>query len=81
MSVWEKIRHNNMLMMVLCCALPIAGIYAAVYFFGVSKGYIFWAFLILCPLMHYFMMRDMHGKTGKKNKKGGCHRKWQNQAL
>lgn len=72
MKKWiEKIRHNHMLMMILCCAAPIIAIYAAVYFFGLSKTYIFWAFLILCPLMHYFMMKEMH--KGHESKKGGCH--------
>ncbi|HII14881.1 MAG TPA: DUF2933 domain-containing protein [Nanoarchaeota archaeon] len=73
MGAWEKIRQNHMLLMAVCCGLPVIGIYAAVYFFGVSKSYIFWAFLIICPLMHYFMMKDMHSESNEGKKKGGCH--------
>lgn len=73
MKLWEKIRHNHMLMMLLCCVLPLAAIYAAVYFFGISRSYIFWAFLVLCPLMHYLMMKDMHGKSSGEHRKGSCH--------
>ena len=73
MSLWNQIRQNHMLLMVICCALPIIGIYAAVYLFGISKNYIFWVFLIMCPLMHYFMMKDMHSKGNEEKKKGRCH--------
>ncbi len=74
-SIIEKIKNNHALMMIICCGAPLILILAAVYFFGLSKSYLFWFMLLLCPLMHYFMMRDMHKgekKHGKKEK-GGCH--------
>ncbi|MBI1972859.1 DUF2933 domain-containing protein [Candidatus Woesearchaeota archaeon] len=48
--------------MVLCCVVPLVLLIVAVSFFGLSKSYLFWFILLLCPLMHYFMMKDMHGE-------------------
>lgn len=89
MANWiEKIKQSHMLMMVLCCVVPLAGLAAAVYFFGLSKTYLVWFAALLCPIMHIFMMRDMHKEhkedtdTSDKNQgvkaqdkkaKGGCH--------
>lgn len=58
---------KHLLMMVVCCAIPLLLIGAAVYFFGLSKSYLYWSILLLCPLMHLFMMKDMH-KHPKKGK-------------
>ena len=75
MSNWiEKIKHNHSLMMIICCVAPLVGVAVAVYYFGLSKSYLFWTVLTLCPLMHYFMMRSMHKEdVTSKNRKGGCH--------
>lgn len=69
-SWFEKIKHNHVLMMVLCCVVPLILVYAAVYYFGLSKSYLFWTVLILCPLMHFFMMKSIHND---EKGKGGCH--------
>ncbi len=70
-NIFSKIWNNHLLMMVLCCAIPIIIFIIAVYVYGVSKTYLYWLILLLCPLSHYFMMKGMHNK---KNKKGGdCH--------
>ncbi len=72
---YEKIKHNHGLMMLLCCGIPLLLLYGAVYFFGLSKSYLFWFIILLCPLMHFWMMRDMHKKKpqeeGEEN--GKCH--------
>lgn len=88
MAKWfEKIKHNHGLMMVLCCAIPLVLLLAGVYFFGLSKIYLTWFVILLCPLMHIFMMRDMHKghkdesdddeedtyEHDDKKGKGGCH--------
>lgn len=59
-SYLGKIRHNHGLMMLICCAVPLILLFAASYFFGLSSRYTYWAILLLCPLMHIFMMKDMH---------------------
>ena len=74
-----KIKHNHLLMMVICCLIPLILLVVAVKLFGLSRSYLFWAVLLLCPLSHYFMMKSMHNKSahensGKNNEKeGGCH--------
>ena len=73
MKNWiEKLKYNHALMMIMCCGLPLLLLIGAVYFFGISKNYLFWFILLLCPLMHYFMMKHMHdNKKGREDKK--CH--------
>ncbi len=60
-------------MMVVCCVVPIMVVLAAVYFFGLSKSYLFWTVALICPLSHLFMMKSMHNGTGDKKQKGDCH--------
>ena len=72
-ELYNKIRHKHGLMMLVCCALPLILLLGATYLFGLSKSELYWFFLLLCPLMHFWMMKDMH-KHGKEDKgKGGCH--------
>ena len=66
----QKIRHNHVLLMIICCIVPLALVFMLVYLFGFSRSYLFWVVLLLCPVMHYFMMKDMH--NNKKKKKGEC---------
>ncbi len=64
---------RHMLLMLLCCLIPIALI-AAVAIFGFSLGaltpYLPFALVLLCPLMMFFMMRGMgheHDAVETKN--------------
>jgi len=73
MKNWiDKLKHNHALMMIVCCGVPLLLLIGAIYFFGISRSYLFWAVLLLCPLSHYFMMRHMHDdkKPGEDKK---CH--------
>ena len=53
---------SHLLLMLLCCLIPVALI-AAVAIFGFSLGaltpYLPFALVLLCPLMMIFMMRGM----------------------
>jgi hypothetical protein len=56
--------HNKkmMLLMLLCCAIPLVAMFALPAL-GVSlgsRGY--FLLILLCPAMHFLMMRGMHGK-------------------
>jgi len=74
MAKWiEKIKNNHGLMMIACCMAPLALVFAAVYFFGLSKSYLYWTVLLLCPITHYFMMKNMHKEHEDKKGKGDCH--------
>ncbi len=71
-SWWGKLKRNHLLLMVICCVIPLLLVAGAVYFLGWSKSYLFWTVLLLCPITHYFMMKNMHGdKKDEENQK--CH--------
>lgn len=69
----KKLRQNRGLMMIICCGVPLILLIAATSFFGLSKNYLLWFMLLLCPVMHYFMMRDMHKKHPDKKNGDKCH--------
>lgn len=76
MAWTDRLTHNHAVLMGLCLAVPAAAA-VGVYAFGLDRAYLIWAFVLLCPLMHLLMMRDMHGhkaedKSGP-SKGGGCH--------
>lgn len=61
--------NRHALLMIACCAVPLALI-AAVTLFRIDLGGIgYWAILLLCPLMHLFMMRGMHNHGADR----ACH--------
>ncbi|MCL5960212.1 MAG: DUF2933 domain-containing protein [Chloroflexi bacterium] len=62
-------KGNHTLLMVICCVVPMAFL-AAVFVFNVPLGTIgTFAILMLCPLMHLFMMKGM----GHGDQQAGCH--------
>ena len=61
----KKLKSNHSMLMLICCVVPLVLLIIVINFFGLSKSYLSWFILLLCPIMHYFMMKDMH-----KNKKG-----------
>ncbi len=71
-DLFNKIKKNHGLMMIICCATPLIILILAIYFLGVSNKYIFWLVLLLCPLMHFFMMKYMHGDNKNREEKK-CH--------
>ena len=58
-SLVLKIKQNHFLAMVLCCAIPIAGL-LALSALGVMGSWAYFLVILLCPLGHIFMMRGMH---------------------
>lgn len=76
-NLLDRIRHNHWLMMIICCGIPLILLIILIYVFDLSNKYLFWFVLLLCPIMHYFMMKDMHknkedseNKMKDKNKNG-----------
>ena len=69
----KKFKLNHNLMMFICCGIPLILLVIAVYFFGLSNSYLFWFILLLCPIMHYLMMKDMHKKHPKEEEDKKCH--------
>ena len=61
----NKLRRNHNLMMLVCCGMPLVLLVILVYFFGLNKNYLVWFLILLCPIMHFFMMRGTHQESGK----------------
>ncbi len=62
----QKVMTKHSLIMLLCCLVPLV-ILGVLWAAGVSGNYLIWGVLLLCPLLHIFMMRGMH----RKDKDGG----------
>lgn len=76
--IWRKIKQNHLLMMALCCLVPIVLIVGWLALFRGSSDYWFWLIILLCPVLHIWMMKGhRHNKsceheTDKKNKLYKC---------
>lgn len=53
---------KHTLMMLACLAIPIA-LLVAVYGFGIRSPIVYWAALLMCPLIHIVMMKLDKGKS------------------
>ena len=66
-NLFDKIRQNHWLMMLVCCLIPL--IIAGILFYLGFKTYAILAAMLLCPILHYFMMKDMHKKHNLNKQK------------
>ena len=60
--LFEKIKKNHALMMIMCCGIPLVGILTLTSF-GILGSWGYYALLLICPLGHLLMMRGMHSNT------------------
>ena len=63
--LFEKIKKNHALAMILCCAIPIAGI-LALSALGILGSWGYYALILICPIGHLWMMRGMHSDSKDK---------------
>jgi len=63
--LFDKIRNNHMLLMILCCAIPIAAVLSFSYL-DVLGSWGYYALFLLCPLAHILMFKKSHAKQGKE---------------
>lgn len=54
-KIWQKMKQNPVLSL-LCCALLVA--LAGLLFWLFKANFLILLVLLLCPLMHFFMMKD-----------------------
>ena len=68
----EKIKKNHLLLMVLCCAIPVLGFFI-LSFIGLRDSWGYYALFLLCPIAHIFMMQGMksfsHGRHNPEKPK------------
>ncbi len=70
-KIFKKIKENHSLMMLICCLIPI--IIAGILYYSGFKTYALFAAMLLCPVLHYWMMKDMHKKHEGKTERSKCH--------
>ena len=58
-------KQKHLLLMALCCLVPIALVIGFFAFFRGSSSYWVWLIILLCPVLHFWMMRQ-HNKVEKK---------------
>ena len=63
--MFKRIKENHWLMMIICCVVPL--VIAGILFYLGFKTYAVLAVMLLCPILHYFMMNDMHKNHKKKS--------------
>ncbi len=56
--------RDHGLWMAICCALPL-GLIVLLSTLGVIEAWGYYGLILLCPVLHYFFMRNMAGKHGK----------------
>lgn len=52
-------KKSHLLLMLLCCLVPLAGIAAIALFRVPTSSILYFGLVLLCPLMHILMMRTM----------------------
>jgi hypothetical protein len=69
-------KRSHWILMLLCCLIPLAGI-AAIYLFRIpTSSVLFVRLMLLCPVLHLFMMRGMghdHRAAGDHSADPACH--------
>ncbi len=64
--LWSRLKHNHLLLMALCCLVPVGLVAGWLYLFKGSEGSWVWLILLLCPLMHVWMMRNNDERGSEK---------------
>ncbi|HLB71934.1 MAG: hypothetical protein OIN88_11810 [Candidatus Methanoperedens sp.] len=63
-------KHRHTLMMVLGCTLPLL-LLGILWIAGVSQNILFFGIILLCPILHLIMMKNMkHGTQNPESQIG-----------
>jgi len=69
-------KKSHMLLMLLCCLVPIAGLIAISVFKLPLSNVLFWAMVLICPISMFFMMKSMFQDQNHEDSKASspsCH--------
>jgi uncharacterized membrane protein len=69
-------KKSHMLLMILCCLIPIAGLVAVSVFKLPLTGLLYGAMFLICPIAMFFMMKSMwqdHNQGSPKANSPRCH--------
>jgi hypothetical protein len=66
-------KKNHLLLMLLCCLVPLAGIAAIALFRVPASSVLYFGLVLLCPLMHVVMMATMRHKHAPEAGAPSCH--------
>jgi len=67
-------KKSHLLLMLLCCLIPLAGIAAILLFRIPTSTVLYFGLVLLCPLMHILMMGTMrHDHDAAAGAARGCH--------
>lgn len=55
--LFSKMKGNHLFIMAVSCLIPLALLYTSSHVFGADMDSMFVLFVLLCPLLHFLMMR------------------------
>ncbi|MEK6936077.1 MAG: hypothetical protein AABW67_04770 [Nanoarchaeota archaeon] len=70
-NIFNKIKENHWLMMIICCGAPL--IIAGILFYFGFKTYAILAVMLLCPILHYFMTNKFLHRSSEFGGAQKCH--------
>ena len=65
--LWHRLKHDHLLLMALCCLVPIGLLASWLYLFRGGGDYWGWLILGLCLLFHLWMMRSHSHEDHDRN--------------
>jgi uncharacterized membrane protein len=69
-------KKSHILIMLLCCLVPILGLAAVTIFKLPLSNVLFWGMVLICPISMFFMMKSMfqdHNPGAPKAGTPSCH--------
>ncbi|MFC1822331.1 DUF2933 domain-containing protein [Thermodesulfobacteriota bacterium] len=64
-----SVLQNHSFAMILCCAIPL-GLIGILSFTGALGSWGFYGLMLLCPILHFLMMRGHTSHTHDRNENG-----------
>ncbi|MBI2548189.1 hypothetical protein HYW21_02460 [Candidatus Woesearchaeota archaeon] len=69
MGLWQQIKNNHLVLMMVTCILPFAVLAILMFGFGIQSKWFTFIALGVCLGSHLWMMKSMH----QQKEGGSCH--------